>query len=95
MIGNVACNDGVGLSTSRRLANKNHKTQEGTSAGRPTLPVSPLLFVIVTDYLSRLVMQAVRNKRIELYTYGGVVVESYIMFADDIVFFCQVSHKSM
>lgn len=58
-------------------------------------PLSPLLFVVVIDYLSKLMAQAVHNKRMELYTSGGVIVESHLTFADNIVFFCQASYKSI
>lgn len=42
--------------------------------------LSPLLFTIVINYLSKLVEQAVRGQRIELYTSGGIVVESHLAF---------------
>lgn len=58
-------------------------------------PLSPLLSVLVTDYLFRLMLQVVRNRRIELYTSGGAVVESHLVFADDVVFFCRASQKSI
>lgn len=38
-------------------------------------PLFPLLFVIVIEYLSRLVRQAVSSRKLELYTSGGVAVE--------------------
>lgn len=50
-------------------------------------PLSPLLFVIVIDYLSKLMDQAVYSKQIQLYTSGGAIVESHLAFADDVIFF--------
>lgn len=58
-------------------------------------PLSPLLFVIVIDYLLKLMKQATSNRRIELYTSGRVMVESHLAFADDIVFFFRASRKSI
>lgn len=50
--------------------------------------------MVVIDYLSRLVSQATRSRKIEFYSSGGVVVESHLAFADDIAFFCCASTKS-
>lgn len=58
-------------------------------------PLSPLLFAIVIDYLSKLMDEAVHSRKIELYTSGGAVVESHLAFADDVIFFCRASHKSI
>lgn len=57
-------------------------------------PLSPLLFVVVIDCLSRLVSQATRSKNIELYSSGGVTIESHLAFTDNIAFFCRASTKS-
>lgn len=57
-------------------------------------PLSPLLFVIVIEYLSRLVKLSMSSRRLELYTSGVVAVESHLAFADDVVFFCRASVKS-
>lgn len=51
-------------------------------------PLSPLLFLVVIDYLSKLVDLATKSRKIELYSSGGVMVESHLAFADDIIFFC-------
>lgn len=52
--------------------------------------------MIVVEYLSRLVTEAARSGRIELYTSGGAVVESHLAFADDvIIFFCRSSRKTI
>lgn len=57
-------------------------------------PLSPLLFMVVIDYLSRLVHQATTNRKLELYSTGGIPVESHLAFADDVAFFCRASVKS-
>lgn len=56
--------------------------------------LSPLLFIIVIEYLSRLIQNVVDGRRMDLYTLGGVRVESLLAFADDIVFFIRASTKS-
>lgn len=58
-------------------------------------PLSPLLFVMVIEYLSRLVTRVVRDRKVKLYTIGGVQIESHLTFADDITFFCRASIKSL
>lgn len=35
------------------------------------------------------------DRKLELYTSGGVVIESHLGFVDDIIFFCRASTKSM
>lgn len=58
-------------------------------------PLSPLLFVMVIEYLSKLVTRAVKDRKVELYTIGGAQIESHLAFADDITFFCRASIKSL
>lgn len=58
-------------------------------------PLSPLLFTVVIDYLSKLISQALRERKIELYTTDGVTVESHLVFADDVVFFYHSLNKSI
>lgn len=56
-------------------------------------PISPLLFITVTDYLSRLVIIVVEKKQIEILKMGGISVEAHLTFADDVVFFTWASRK--
>lgn len=58
-------------------------------------PLSPFLFVMVIEYLTRLVKGAVRYRKLVLYTIGGVQIESYLAFAGDATFFCRASSKSL
>lgn len=68
------------------------KMQKGLRQGDP---LSPLLFVIVIEYLTRLVKKAVGDRKLELYTIGGTQVESHLAFADDVTFFCRALTKSL
>lgn len=36
-----------------------------------------------------------RDRKVKLYTIGGVQIESHLTFADDITFFCRASIKSL
>lgn len=63
--------------------------QQGVRQGDP---LSPLLFVIVIEYLTRLINKALSDGRLELYSNGGV--EPILTFVDDIALFCQASTKS-
>lgn len=58
----------IGIDIGGGIAHRNCQAKKGPWTGRP---LSPLLFVIVVDYLSNLVKQAVDNKKIELYISGG------------------------
>lgn len=55
-------------------------------------PFSPLLFVIILDYLVRLT-KVVKDKRFELYINGGATVEPIIAFANNVAFFIKASRK--
>lgn len=46
-------------------------------------------------FATRLMKQATTNRKIELYTSGGVIVENHLVLADDVVFFCHASHRSI
>lgn len=56
-------------------------------------PLSPLLFAIVIEYLSRLMKISVNSRHIDLYTSGGIAMESHLIFVDDVAFFCRASAK--
>lgn len=68
------------------------KLQRGLRQGDP---LSPLLFVIVIEYLSRLINQAMNNRKIDLYKSRGMAVESHLAYADDVTFFCRASAKTL
>lgn len=57
-------------------------------------PLSPLLFVVVMEYLSKLVHHTTSSRKLELYSSEGIPVESHLAFADDVTFFYRVSVKS-
>lgn len=53
--------------------------------------MSPMLFIVILEYLSGLSKEATSSKCYELYTMGGTKVESHLVFANDVIFFGRVS----
>lgn len=49
----------------------------------------------MAEYLSHLTHLAVSNRELKIYMIGGVKVESHLAFADDFIFFCRASVKSI
>lgn len=86
------CDNGVSVGVGGGISHQNRETSKGAQTGRS--PFS-LLFVIVIEYLSRLVKMAVDNKQLDLYKSGGIAVESHFVYADDVIFFCRASTKAL
>lgn len=67
----------------------------------PRGPLSPLLFILVLEYLSnleylsKLTQTSTANKQLDLYKMVSAIVESHLAFADDVVFFYSASIKSL
>lgn len=57
--------------------------------------LSPLLFVLAIEYLTRLLKNAFMDGSLELYLNKGVAVEPLLTYVDDITIFCCTSRKSM
>lgn len=55
--------------------------------------MSPLLFVVVLEFLSQRLIDAQTEKKIDVYKMEGEV-ECHLAFTDDVVLFCRASGKS-
>lgn len=49
-------------------------------------PLSPLLFIMVLEYLSKLILLEMERNELDLDTIGGTIVVSLLMFTNDVVF---------
>ncbi|XP_026378404.1 uncharacterized protein LOC113272822 [Papaver somniferum] len=58
-------------------------------------PISPLIFVLIEDVLSRNITKLFRNKKMTHMVTRGGVSPSHLFFADDIMIFCKDNTKSL
>ncbi|XP_062074967.1 uncharacterized protein LOC133778975 [Humulus lupulus] len=58
-------------------------------------PISPLLFVLVMDYLTRLLVQAARHKEFRFHPLCKRLELVNLCFADDLIIFCKGSFRSV
>jgi reverse transcriptase-like protein len=58
-------------------------------------PLSPLLFVISMEYLSRLVSLAFQQKKLDYHTKCRATRIQCLLFADDLLMFCKANQKSL
>lgn len=64
------------------------------SRGRQGDPMSPFLFAMVLEFFSQQLIEATKEKKIDVYKIGGIEVESHLAFVDDVVLFCRANEKS-
>lgn len=57
-------------------------------------PLSPLLFIMILEYLFSLTRVVVDNKKYEMVTLGGHKVEYHFAFTYDIMFFARTFTKT-
>lgn len=58
-------------------------------------PISPLLFVIAMEYLSRLLDTLKRNKDFKFHDRCGEIMLNHLIFADDVLIFCNGDFRSI
>ena len=68
---------------------------QGRSGVKQGDPISPLLFVIGMEYLSRQLSREIKRRRIEYHQRCKKAGVHSLMFADDLLIFCRASQQSM
>ncbi|XP_062075993.1 uncharacterized protein LOC133780131 [Humulus lupulus] len=72
---------------------------QGGFSGKKNLrqgdPISPLLFILVMEYLTRLLLQATQNKDFRFHPLCKRLNLVNLYFADDLILFCKGSHRSV
>lgn len=58
-------------------------------------PILSLFFILVLEFFSAKVDEAVNQGELDLYTIGECIVELHFAFVDDVIFFCSDNMKSM
>lgn len=58
-------------------------------------PISPLIFVLVIEYFSRLMLQAVSQQRFNFHPGCKSLKLCHLSFADDMMIFCRADKKSI
>jgi len=71
-------------------------SSRGVRQGDPLSPLSPLLFCLAEEVLSRGLSKLVNDKKI-LHMAGpqGFLTPSYVLYVDDIFVFCRADNKSL
>ncbi|XP_062094273.1 uncharacterized protein LOC133800332 [Humulus lupulus] len=84
-----------GTSYSLMLNGRLHGTFRGENGLRQGDPVSPLLFVLIMEYLTQLLLQTSKQKGFGFHPLCKHVNLVNLCFADDLVIFCKGNVKSM
>ncbi|XP_062119661.1 uncharacterized protein LOC133834159 [Humulus lupulus] len=84
-----------GTSYSLMLNGQLHGTFRGENGLRQGDPISPLLFVLIMEYLTRLLLQTSKQKGFGFHPLCKHVNLVNLCFADDLVIFCKGNVKSM
>jgi len=58
-------------------------------------PLSPLLFVLLLEYLLRLLHRSSVHKRFKFHLNGNKLRLNHLMFADDLILFCKAETVSL
>lgn len=58
-------------------------------------PLSPILFILIMDNLSRFIEKEVKDKKMDTYVVNGVVSISHLIYADDVLIFSKENPKSL
>lgn len=56
-------------------------------------PIFPLIFIIVLDFFGMKVEEDIIQEELDLFSMGGCVVDLYLAFADDLIFFPQCQYE--
>lgn len=73
------------------IHNKNNGHLGSPSRG----PTSPLLFIIVLEILSRMLLWEVDNGNVEMFNVGQTPLETHLTYIDDVILFCKPTAKSI
>lgn len=58
-------------------------------------PISPFIFIMVLEVLSKQLRKAVNVNKLELFINSGATVESHLAYTDDVLLFCHASRMSL